>query len=369
MAKISADDAWDITEGDPRVVIAVVDTGTNVDHEDIEPVVWINDQEIPGNGVDDDLNGFIDDINGWNVEDETGDLTDGHGHGTHVGGTMAASGNNGKGVVGVGFKHKLMIFDAGNSFSSSETAESMDYMTWMKVNRGINVVASNHSYGSLVTNSTYSGSSTRRNAIIRARDVGILFVAAAGNDGKELEGTADTDGNGTWYNHIPSSQSVLNNPSAGDWESVVSVAASTTSDGKAGFSNYGDGEANQVVDLAAPGAGIHSTTKNNSSSYGDKQGTSMASPHVAGAFGLVASANPSVNTKKLIDFIYDGLDPASTLLDKTEFQGRLNVYTAVLEAYNYPHVEISNLNNGDFLPSGHTVEILVDAWDADGSVT
>ncbi|GEM_PF-5253009 len=370
MEKIQAHLAWDITEGDPRVVVAVADTGTRITHEDIRNILWTNPGEVAGNGIDDDGNGFVDDLHGWNVNDNNNDLTDVNGHGTHVGGTMGAEGNNGKGVVGVGWKHKLMVFAVGGTLGSSETADGLDYMTMMKTRHGVNVVSSNWSFGSLYTNSSYSGSSTRRNAIERARDVGILFVAAAGNDGKELEGKVDHDGDGTFYNHFPSSQTVKDYPSTGDWESVVSVAASTSNDGKAGFSNYGHGgpEA-QVVDLAAPGAGIHSTTRSNDGSYGDKQGTSMASPHVAGAIGLVASANPSLPTRKVLDIVYNTLDPANTWLTRSEYQGRLNVFTAVQEANSYPHSQIANLADDMVFPSGSSIEVVVDAWDTDGSVS
>jgi subtilisin family serine protease len=370
MPKIDAPTAWDTTTGDPGVVVAVLDTGTRITHEELRNTVWVNHREIPGNGIDDDYNGYIDDLNGWNVDDDNGDLSDVSGHGTHVSGTMAAEGNNGTGVAGVAWGHKLMVMAAGSGFSTSETAEALDYMVFMKTHRGVNVVASNHSYGSLHTDSTYAGSSTRRAAIARARDAGILFIAAGGNDGKKLEGTSDVDGDGTWYNHYPSSQSVLDYPHTGDWDSVIAVAASTSSDDVAGFSNWGldRGDGTMVIDLTAPGVGIRSTAMGSDSSYGNKQGTSMASPHVTGAAGLVASANSSLGAAQLKDILMASVDAASAWSTRCESGGRLNVGTAVATAQTYPEVAISNLQDGHYVEAGTPLLVEVDASDSQGSI-
>ncbi|MGC9450240.1 MAG: S8 family serine peptidase [Oceanipulchritudo sp.] len=370
LRQIDAPLAWDLTTGSEDVIVAVQDTKLTVTHPDLQDNVWVNPREIPGNGIDDDHNGYIDDLYGWNVHSNSPDLLYNvvNNHGEHVAGTVAAVGNNGEGVVGVNWNSKIMFFSVSDSLSTTETAEAIEYTVWIKRNQGLNIVSHNCSFGSLYTNSTYAGSSTRRNAIALGRDEGILFTAAAGNDGKALEGTSDLDGNGTWYNHYPSSNTVENFPTAGDWEAMVAVAASGSGDSKASFSNYNLAGYGTVVDIAAPGVSIHSTV--DASGYSDKNGTSMASPHVAGAHGLVASANPSLGARAIRDIVYAGVESVGAWTDtKTNAQGRLNLYNSVLAAKNLPQAKLLSPAVGSFIPSGHAVPLMAGADDGDGTVT
>ena len=223
MIQIQAAEALALVEENPNVLMGVIDTGTDVTHPDLVDRIWVHPREIPGNGIDDDGDGYVDGINGWDVQTDTGVMVDVDGHGTHVGGTMAATANNEIGVVGVGAPARLVAFGAGNSFSSS-TAQSLDYLTYLSKAFGYRVASSNHSYGALRTNPTFF-SSTRRAAIARSRDIGTLFVAAAGNDGQNTGPDQTGD-------HVPSSQNVADYPSVGDYDSVISVAASNNETSK-----------------------------------------------------------------------------------------------------------------------------------------
>lgn len=236
-ADINAPEAWDITQGSSSVVVAVVDTGVDYSHLDLAGNMWNNPGEIPGNGIDDDANGYIDDIYGIDTGDSDSDPMDEFGHGTHVAGTIGASGNNGLGVSGVNWNVTIIgckIF--GENLLSieafvSDAVECLDYLYDLKMNRGVNIVATNNSWGWIG-----NPSQTLIDAIDRQRQAGILFVAAAGND------SLNTD-------------QFLDNPSGYYVPNIISVAASTHTDALANFSNYG----RRTVHVAAPGEDILST--------------------------------------------------------------------------------------------------------------
>ena len=212
-----------------QVVVAVVDTGLDFTHPDIVSNLWTNPGEIPNNGLDDDGNGYVDDVHGYDFVNGTGAVTDSGFHGTHVAGTIAASGNNGLGVIGVDFQAHLMalkVSSDGSSVSVAAVVEAVQYAAMMKT-RGVNVVAINASFGGS------SSSSTESTAIQAAGDVGIVFCAAAGNN------SADNDTNPTY----PADYRLPN---------MIVVAASDQNDALASFSDYGPA----TVDLAAPGVNI-----------------------------------------------------------------------------------------------------------------
>jgi len=237
-ADINAPEAWDVTHGSNSVVVAVVDTGIDYTHLDLVDNVWTNPGEIAGNGIDDDGNGYIDDIHGIDTGDGDSDPMDTEGHGTHVSGTIGARGNNNLGVAGVNWNVsiigcKIFSSSAAQDLEAfvSDAIECLDYLYDLKMNHGVDIVATNNSWGWIG-----NPSQTLIDAVDRQREAGILFVAAAGNE------SLNTD-------------QFLDNPSGYYVPNVISVAASTHTDALASFSNFG----RRSVHVAAPGQDILST--------------------------------------------------------------------------------------------------------------
>jgi subtilisin family serine protease len=295
MVKINATGAWDVATGSTNIVVAVIDTGIDLTHPDLVSNLWINAAEANGTpGVDDDGNGFIDDTNGWDFASEDRMPSDDVGHGTHCAGTIGAVGNNGLGVAGVCWKVRLMALKAlgTGGGTASDIAEAVHYAT----DKGARVISA--SYGG----SSYSD--TGRDAIIYANSKSVLFVAAAGNDG------ANNDLNSVY-------------PSGYDIPNIISVAATDQGDALASFSNYGK----TSVDLAAPGVSIYSTVPGGTNaSFEFLLGTSMATPHVAGAAALLLSYKPSLTHLQLKQALLKTVDPVPSLTNKMVSGGRLNVY-------------------------------------------
>ncbi len=300
-ADIDAPEAWDITTGSSDVVIAIIDTGIDYNHIDLSANIWTNPGEIAGDGIDNDGNGFVDDVHGWDFANDDGNPLDDHGHGTHVAGTIGAVGGNATGVTGVNWNVKMMamkFLDGGGSGSTADAIYSINYITMMKRDYGINIVAANNSWGGGgYSNALYQ-------AVEQANDAGILFIAAAGNEGTNNEVTP----------HYPSS---LTN------DNVISVASTTRTDSLSGFSCYGV----TSVDLAAPGSYIYSTTPGNN--YATYSGTSMATPHVTGVVGLLAAYNPNATAAEIKAAILAGVDEIVSLAGKTLTGGRLNAFKAL----------------------------------------
>jgi subtilisin family serine protease len=299
-ADIDAPQAWESTVGSSEVIVGVVDTGIDYRHPDLAANMWINAGEIPGNGIDDDANGFVDDVHGWNAIANNGDPLDNHRHGTHVAGTIGARGNNGTGVVGVNWTVKLMalkFLDASGRGTTADAIEAIDYAVAQR-RRGINVRVLNNSWGGGAFNNALFDS------ISAAENADILFVAAAGNN------SSDNDATPTY----PASYEVPN---------VVAVAATTHTDALATFSNYGG----TSVDLGAPGASILSTTPN--ASYGTLSGTSMATPHVSGVAALMLSVQPTMDVHTLKASLLQAVDPLPSLSGRTVTGGRINAQKAV----------------------------------------
>lgn len=224
--------AWNLArKTSPEVVVAVIDTGLDTTHPDIVANLWTNPREAAGNNLDDDANGRIDDVHGYNFADNNSNIADSSEHGTHIAGTIAATGNNSLGVIGVDFKAHIMVLKASNDgtyFLSSAIIEALQYAAMMRTS-GVNIVAINASFGGV------SYSSAQSAAIQAAGDTGIIFCAAAGNS------SADNDTTPTY-------------PANYRRNNMIVVAASTQTDSLAGFSNYGA----TTVDLAAPGTNIFS---------------------------------------------------------------------------------------------------------------
>ena len=296
LPRIGAPAAWDITTGSPDVVVAVIDSGLALTHPEFVDRVWTNAGEIAGNGIDDDGNGYIDDVHGWdfaNDDNNPNDVFDAcGGHGTHTAGIVGAAGNNFIGVTGVNWNVTLMPLKALKASGGSCVGTDADIIAAIEYAADQGVRISNNSYGGAGFNSLVQDAIRASNSI---------FVAAAGNAG------SDND-------ILPSY------PASFELSNVVSVAATTELDALASFSNYGL----TSVDLAAPGVGILSTVP--SSGYASKSGTSMASPHVAGAAALLLASDPSLTNLELIWRLLHGVDdlglPVAT-------RGRLNVHTAL----------------------------------------
>jgi subtilisin family serine protease len=293
-ADIDALEAWALTTGSPDVVAAVIDTGVAFGHADLAPNMWTNRREIAGNGVDDDGNGRIDDLHGWDFVAGDGAPLDENGHGTHVAGTIGARGNDGFGVTGVNWRVQMMALragDAGGAFSSRAVADSISYAC---------------ANGARVVNGSFGGAGISlavTNAMRSAACARTLFVFASGNDGANNDVTASF-------------------PCNADVASIVCVAATTASDGLASYSNYGA----RNVDLAAPGSTILSTW---TTGYAWASGTSMAAPHVAGVAALMLARNDTLTPLALRATILSTVDSVPSLAGLVATGGRLNAASAV----------------------------------------
>ncbi len=291
---IDAQRAWGLTTGDRKVVVAVIDTGVNYRHPDLKENMWVNRAEANGqSGVDDDGNGFVDDIYGYDFANKDGDPMDDNDHGTHCAGTIGASGDNGEGVVGVNWNVSIMAlkFLSGSGGGTLEDAlKAIDYATKM----GVDVMSNSWGGG--------GASATLKAAIERAEKAGILFVAAAGND------RSNNDKNPSY----PANYEVPN---------VISVAAVDRRGKLASFSNYGK----KSVHIGAPGVEILSTAR---SGYKSLNGTSMATPHVSGVAALMLAADSSLSYQQLKSRLLRTSVPLAGLRSKVS-HGFLNAFNAL----------------------------------------
>ncbi|MCC6327154.1 MAG: S8 family serine peptidase [Acidobacteria bacterium] len=329
MAKISAPQAWDVSTGSSSVVVADIDTGIKYDHPDLAANVWTNAGEINGNGIDDDNNGFVDDFYGYDFFFNDSNPLDENGHGTHTAGTIGAAGNNGVGVAGVNWNVKIMaikIYDNdGLGTTSAMLINAYNYVLMMK-NRGVNIRVTNNSYGGCDEACGYDQAT--KDAIDALGRAGVLQVFAAGNDGLNI----DTS---------PQYPAAYNSP----W--IISVANSTSSDVRNGSSNFGVVN----VDLAAPGTSILSTI-NGGSGYGTLSGTSMATPHVAGAAALLAGYDPNLSTASLKATLLNTVDQLPAWNGVVKTGGRLNAAAALQNktvcSFNVPSGTINLPTKGGY---------------------
>ncbi|MBK8871150.1 MAG: S8 family serine peptidase [Elusimicrobia bacterium] len=293
--KIQAPAAWDNSPKGEGVVVAVLDTGINMTHPDLASNIWSNPGEIAGNGIDDDYNGYVDDVHGWNFVSNSNVPADGNSHGTHVSGTIAAVGNNGIGVIGVAYKAKIMPLKGLNDLGKGNSSDLIRGLIYAADNRADVINNSWGGHGRCIPESTFY------DAVNYVYGKGVVVVAAAGNDYGETA-----------------------NISPASCPNVITVAATDSNDAKASFSNYGQG-----IDVSAPGVGILSTSRNGG--YITKDGTSMACPHVAGVAALILSKFPTLANYSISEILHSSTDDIGTPGFDTYFGfGRINAQKAVL---------------------------------------
>lgn len=301
LTQLEVERAWEAGVTGGGTVVAVLDSGVDMSHSDLAGNIWQNAGEIPGNGVDDDGNGFIDDQFGWDFFSDDNVPADENGHGTHVAGTIAAAKNNLTGVVGVAPDTKVLplrFLGASGSGSVYDAVQAITYATNLKLDGAANIVAINASWGASAPSAALT------EAIAAAGDAGILFVAAAGNAAQNNDLTPTYPANSDAWN-------------------VVTVTATDAGNDLAGFSNFGSS-----VDIAAPGVGILSSVPGQV--YESYSGTSMAAPHVSGTIALVASAAPDASAGELRQRLLASGDPLVSLTGRIAGGNRVNAGRAVL---------------------------------------
>lgn len=306
-----AAEAWNVGKDcSSNVIVGIIDEGVMTTHPDTAANIWVNPFEIPNNGVDDDGNGFIDDVNGWDFVNNDKTTFDGVGddHGTHVSGTIGAVRNNGVGVAGICGQVKIVNakFLGAQGGTTADGVEGIDYITDLKTRHSLNIVATNNSWGG------GGFSQAMQDAIERANAANILFIAAAGN-GNALGIGQNNDSKPNYPSNYPNAN-------------VIAVAAITKTGARASFSNYGA----TTVDIGAPGSAIWSTVPKTvngvvTASYASYDGTSMATPHVAGAAALYASLHPGSTAAQIKAAILGSAVPTASMAGKTVTGGRLNV--------------------------------------------
>ncbi|MFH1784304.1 MAG: S8 family serine peptidase [bacterium] len=306
--KVSAPDSWDIETGSQDIIVAVVDTGLDRTHGDIANNLWTNQAEIAGNYIDDDNNGYVDDINGWNFVDLSGNLSDGHGHGTHVSGIIAAEGNNSIGISGVCWSGRIMALRGLNDDGYGLTGD---------LAKGIRYAVD---HGARIINMSWGGRNVSKlvtEALDYAYEQGCVLVVAAGNSSDDAS------------EFFPA-----------NYENAITVGATDVDDRKASFSNYGD-----MVDVTAPGYNILSLRASGTDMYNDgshtvdeyyykASGTSMATPFVSGLAALILSRNPNLTREDVELAIISSVDDIGAVGKDSSFgYGRINAYKA-LETVN-----------------------------------
>ncbi|AHA74910.1 S8 family peptidase [Bacillus thuringiensis] len=314
---INVEEAWTKTEGSSNITIGIIDTGIDINHPDLKNNIWKNPDEIPGDGIDNDNNGYIDDIYGWDFVNNNNSVYDGTGdsHGTHVAGTIAAVKNNTIGVAGVAPQVKVMSlkFLGTNGGTISNAIKAIEYAK----NKGVKI-----------TNNSWGGGGFSQALYDAIQQSNSLFIAASGNNGTNADQTP----------MYPAAYSLSN---------ILSVASITNKGSLSSFSNYGK----TSVDVAAPGTDILSTLPNNS--YGFYSGTSMATPHVSGVAALIQSAYPSYSPTEIKNKIMNNTSPLSTLTNKVLTGGLINAGKA-LQTYqpisyeSEPNNDIASANSLPF---------------------
>lgn len=334
MIRANATQAWDITTGGTNVVVAVIDTGVRRTHEDLVNNMWTNPGEIPGNGIDDDGNGYVDDVYGWDFVNNDNDPMDDHGHGTHVSGTIGGVGNNTVGVAGVNWQAKIVgikFLNASGSGTIADAVSAVEYARSLKA------------YVKLTNNSWGGGgySAALYAAIEGAKSDGQLFIAAAGNSAN------NNDASPTY-------------PASYPCDNIIAVASIDSDGALSYFSNYGA----TSVDIGAPGRNIMSCLASSDTAYGQMSGTSMSTPHVAGAAALLWNFFPSLTWSEVKSAILDSARPNSFLTGKVLTGAELDI-GAMFRSRVTPSdglISVGLAGVGPFTPPSKTYQI----WNISG---
>ncbi len=327
-ADIDAPEAWDIRHDAESSIVAVLDGGVRYTHEDLFANMWRNPGEIPGNGIDDDSNGIVDDVFGANFVKNNGNPMDDDGHGTHVAGILGAVGDNGKGSAGVAWKVQIMAVKVLPEFGSGSTSDIIAGMEYA-AQKGAHII--NASLG-------LSGAMdpAMSDAIGALEQAGITLVVSAGNE----DADNDFDPHCTTY------------PASDPHANVVSVAASSRSDRVAAFSNYGW----KSVDIAAPGVEIVSSIADSDTAYDSYSGTSMSAPVVSGALALLRAQFPADTMAQRIARLYRSVDLLPEVSGKCLTGGRLNLQRALagsapMQPYNDDYFDSKYITGVEFYGS------------------
>lgn len=297
---IGAQDAWGVVTGNANVIVAVIDSGIDASHPDLEANIFHNSGETPGNGTDDDGNGLVDDATGFDFDANTADVTDTIGHGTNLAGVIGAVGNNGVGIAGINWNVKLLPLKITDGAGKASLAAAVEAINYAIANHAKVINAS-----WVMSLSTPDKINLLQTAVQNAVSAGIVFVAAAGNNGGQ-----DIDATPLF-------------PASFDIPGVITVGAVDTDRALASFSNVGAGS----VDLAAPGAGILSTAPGGG--FVSSAGTSIATSVVSGAAALLFSQKPSLSPAEARTVLMDSATPSASLSGKTVSGGTLNLKGAL----------------------------------------
>jgi len=303
---IGAEQAWSFVHDTQNILIAIIDSGTDLSHPDLTENLWRNEGEIPGNGVDDDGDGYVDNVNGYDFFNRDPLPQDDFGHGTMVFGEIGAVGNNGQGVSGLSWTSRIMalkVLDSSGNSNISTAVEAIEFC----IKKGVKII--NMSWGYTPNGAP---SQVLQQAIQKAGDAGILVITSAGNGNYSGQGV-DNDSN----------PNLANYPSSYPEDNIIAVAATNNNDDLAAFSNYGF----NTVDLGAPGVAIYSTYMGNGYEY--FTGTSAAAPYATAAAALVWAVNPSLSYADIKRLVLETTDPVNALQGKTLTGGRLNVARAL----------------------------------------